>query len=67
MLNDGPPSTTNESINALKSLQSSGKMLGIITHVSEVINAFDQKIEAKPMKQNGGYSQLIGAGISKNA
>lgn len=52
-----------ESINALKSLQNSGKMLGIITHVSEVINAFDQKIEAAPAKKNGGYSQLKGDGI----
>ncbi len=52
-----------ESINALKSLQNSGKMLGIITHVSEVIDAFDQKIEAAPAKKNGGYSELIGDGI----
>ena len=53
-----------ESINALKSLQSSGKMLGIITHVNDVINSFDQRIEASPTKRNGGYSKLEGAGIT---
>lgn len=53
-----------ESINALKSLQTSGKMLGIITHVTDVINAFPQRIEAAPTKKNGGHSELRGAGIT---
>lgn len=52
-----------DSINALKKLQSSGKMLGIITHVSEVIDAFDQKIKASPTSRNDGYTQLEGAGV----
>jgi len=56
--------TLYDSINALKALQNSGKMLGIITHVTEVIDSFDQKIEASPLKRNGGYSQLQGVGIT---
>lgn len=51
-----------EAINALKSLQSKGKMLGIITHVGEVIREFDQKITAV---KNGGLSILEGSGISR--
>lgn len=50
-----------EAINALKSLQSSGKMLGIITHIDTVINEFDQKIVAE--KKKGGVSQLKGSGV----
>ncbi|WP_191016916.1 AAA family ATPase [Treponema zioleckii] len=52
----------NEAIAALKSLQSSGKMLGIITHIDSVIREFDQKIEA--VKKNGGISELRGSGIT---
>ncbi len=52
-----------EAINALKQLQNSGKMLGIITHVDAVINEFDQKITA--VKKNGGISELEGSGISR--
>lgn len=52
-----------EAINALKRLQKEGKMLGIITHVSEVINDINQKIEVKPT--SNGTSQLIGSGIKK--
>lgn len=51
-----------EAVNALKSLQSKGKMLGIITHIDAVINEFDQKIEAK--KTAGGMSVLVGSGIT---
>ncbi len=51
-----------QAINALKSLQSKGKMLGIITHIEPVIQEFDQKIEA--VKKNGGTSILIGSGIT---
>lgn len=50
-----------EAINALKNLQKDGKMLGIITHVQDVINEIDQKIEVKPV--SGGHSILIGSGI----
>lgn len=53
-----------ESINALKSLQNSGKMLGIITHVDEVIRAFPQQIKACPTKRNGGSSELSGSGVT---
>jgi len=53
-----------DAINALKALQSSGKTLGIITHVSDVINSFDQKIKAFPDRKNGGCSILEGDGIS---
>ena len=53
-----------EAINALKSLQNSGKMLGIITHIDTVINEFEQRIEAK--KKAGGYSELVGSGITKD-
>lgn len=52
-----------EAINALKQLQNTGKMLGIITHVDAVINEFDQKITA--VKKNGGISELEGSGISR--
>lgn len=51
-----------EAINALKNLQKDGKMLGIITHVQDVINEIDQRIEVKPV--SGGHSILIGSGIS---
>ena len=51
-----------EAVNALKTLQSSGKMLGIITHVEGVIREFDQRIEA--VKKSGGVSQLKGSGIT---
>lgn len=50
-----------EAVNALKSLQSSGKTLGIITHVPDVIKEFDQKIVAE---KNGGTSILKGDGVS---
>lgn len=53
-----------EAINALKSLQDKGKMLGIITHVDNVINEFDQRIVA--VKESGGVSKLSGSGISQN-
>ncbi len=56
----GEPLT--QAINALKSLQSNGKMLGIITHIEAVIQEFDQKIEA--IKKNGGVSELRGSGIT---
>ena len=52
-----------QSINALKSLQNSGKTLGIITHVEGVINEFPQKIIAE--KKSGGISTLRGDGITK--
>lgn len=57
----GEPLT--QAINALKSLQSRGKMLGIITHIDAVIREFDQKIQAVP--KNGGVSELIGSGITR--
>ncbi|WP_294427804.1 AAA family ATPase [uncultured Treponema sp.] len=52
-----------EAINALKNLQKEGKMLGIITHVQDVIEEIDQRIEVKPV--SGGHSKLIGSGISE--
>ncbi len=52
-----------EVIVALKNLQKENKMLGIITHVQEVINEIDQRIEVKP--SSAGYSQLIGSGITQ--
>lgn len=54
-----------EVILALKNLQKENKMLGIITHVQEVISEIDQRIEVKPT--SAGYSQLIGSGISQLA
>jgi DNA repair exonuclease SbcCD ATPase subunit len=51
-----------EAIIALKSLQNSGKMLGIITHIDSVIREFDLRIEAK--KNLSGTSELRGAGVS---
>lgn len=51
-----------QAIDALKQLQRSGKMLGIITHVDAVIKEFDQKIEVRPIP--GGFSELCGSGIS---
>lgn len=52
-----------EAINALKNLQKDGKMLGIITHVQDVINEIDQRIEVKPLAL--GHSELFGSGISR--
>ena len=52
-----------EAINALKNLQKDGKMLGVITHVSEVINEFEQRIDIKPVAN--GYSELVGSGITR--
>ena len=51
-----------EAITALKSLQNSGKMLGIITHIDTVIREFDLKIEAG--KNLSGVSELKGPGVS---
>ena len=51
-----------EAINALKNLQKQGKMLGIITHVQDVINEIDQRIEVKPTAL--GYSIVTGSGIA---
>lgn len=52
-----------QAVDALKQLQRSGKMLGIITHVDAVIKEFDQKIEVLPV--SGGFSSLRGSGISR--
>ena len=49
-----------EAVNSLKSLESTGKTLGIITHVSDVIKEFDQKIVAE---KHGGTSILKGDGV----
>ena len=54
-----------EAINALKNLQKDGKMLGIITHVQNVIDEIEQKIEVKPVSL--GHSILSGSGISSKA
>lgn len=51
-----------DAINALKQLQKNGKVLGIITHVQDVINEFPQKIEVKPVAN--GFSILQGSGIT---
>lgn len=56
----GEPLT--EAINALKSLQSSGKMIGIITHMEQVIHEFDQRIVVEPVAN--GFSRITGSGIS---
>ncbi len=53
-----------EAINALKNLQKQGKMLGIITHVQDVIGEIEQKIEVKPVSL--GHSVLIGSGIKNS-
>ena len=57
----GKPLT--QAVDALKQLQRSGKMLGIITHVDAVIKEFDQRIELVPVA--GGFSELRGSGISR--
>lgn len=54
-----------QSVAALKKLQTAGKTLGIITHVSEVIKEFDLKIEAKQTRGVSGYSELQGPGITR--
>ena len=51
-----------EAVNSLKSLQATGKTLGIITHVSDVIKEFDQKITAE---KHGATSILKGDGVSR--
>ena len=53
----------DEAIAALKNLRKEGKMLGIITHVQEVIDEIDQRIEVRPA--TGGYSVLSGSGIRR--
>ncbi|MCQ2600177.1 MAG: AAA family ATPase [Treponema sp.] len=55
-----------DAINALKSLQDKGKMLGVISHIPEVIKQFDQRIKAEP--STNGTSVLFGSGVtfSKN-
>ncbi|MBO6162019.1 MAG: hypothetical protein J6O53_02080, partial [Eubacterium sp.] len=40
----------------------SGKLLGIITHVEPVINAFDLKMEAKKIRKR---SVLTGPGVTR--
>lgn len=52
-----------ESIKSLKALEKSGKMLGIITHIPEVIDEFSQRIETRAKKGNSGYSEIYGAGV----
>ena len=52
-----------EAINALKNLQKDGKMLGIITHVQDVIEEIGQGIEVRPA--SNGHSVLVGAGIMR--
>ena len=47
-------------IDSLKRLGSTGKLLGIITHVSEVIDAFDLKLVATKRKT---MSELSGPGV----
>ncbi len=49
-----------DAINALKRLSSTGKMLGIITHIETVIQAFN-KIEAQKI---GEKSRLYGPGVT---
>ncbi len=49
-----------DAINALKRLSSTGKMLGIITHIEAVIQSFN-KIEAK---KTGEKSRLYGPGVT---
>lgn len=51
----------NQAVNALKQLQRDNKMLGIITHVENVINEFDQRIEIVPV--SGGKSEIRGSGV----
>ena len=50
-----------EAVQALKSLQNSGKMLGIITHIDAVIKEFDLRIHAH--KNPSGLSELTGPGV----
>lgn len=52
-----------EAIFALQSLQNSGKMLGIITHIDSVIREFSLHIEAR--KNISGTSELSGPGVSR--
>ena len=52
-----------EAVNALKNLHKDGKMLGIITHVQDVIDEIDQRIEVRPV--SNGHSVLLGAGIAR--
>ena len=48
-------------LDTLKSMQKSGKMLGIISHLPAVIDAIEQKIEV--VQVPGGHSILKGDGI----
>ena len=53
-----------DAIDALKSLQDKGKMLGVISHIPEVIKQFDQRIIAEP--STNGTSILSGSGVTFN-
>lgn len=53
-----------EAVNALRNLQKDGKMLGIITHVQDVIDEIEQRIEVRPVSL--GHSELVGDGISRS-
>ena len=53
-----------DAIDALKSLQDKGKMLGVISHIPEVIKQFDQRIKAEP--STNGTSILSGSGVTFN-
>ncbi len=50
-------------IDTLKTLQQSGKTIGIITHVDDVIKEFPQQIRIEPIA-GSGYSTIKGEGIS---
>ena len=50
-----------KSIEVLKNLEKQGKMLGIITHVQEVIEKIDQRIKVEPV--SCGHSRIEGSGV----
>ena len=53
-----------DAVEALKNLSSTGKMLGIVTHIREVINEFDENVRMKAVNKKG-VSRLSGPGVSE--
>jgi DNA repair exonuclease SbcCD ATPase subunit len=55
--------TLEDVMNCLKSQQRQGKMLGVITHVNELVDSISQRIAAESLAD--GHSALSGPGVSR--
>ncbi|MGL6194982.1 MAG: hypothetical protein ACRC2T_09195, partial [Thermoguttaceae bacterium] len=55
--------TLNSALTALATLQQSGKLIGIISHVEALKERIPTKLELIPLP--GGRSRIIGPGVKK--